>query len=237
MCKPLYNCVIVDDNEDFVEQLTEYLQHFEKVRLVKAFTDSSQAISEMENYPDIDFLFLDIEMPKVDGIITAKKLRERVSNIVFISAHSRFALDAFNVSASGFLPKPLSFEKFQDFFNLQLSKLTSKEVEQHDFLMAKESAGEEGLVKVFLNQVLLVEAHQDYLFLTTKDNVYTSSFPKESLIEILVRDHSLIKVSEELLVCPNFVSSVDGDMAVLENGRLISLTEPVKLELRELLIF
>lgn len=237
MCKPLYNCVILDDDEDFVDQLTEYLQHFEEVRLVKSFIDSREAISEMENYSDIDFLFLDIEMPKIDGILTAKKMRERVSNIVFISAHSRFALDAFNISASGFLSKPLSFNKFQDFFNQQLSKLAAKEVEQHDFLMAKESVAEGGLVKVFLNQILLVEAQEDYLLLTTKDSLYTSTFPKETLIEILVREHSFIKVSEELLVCPNFVSGVDGDMAILENGRTISLTEPVKLELRELLIF
>ncbi|MEE1884808.1 LytR/AlgR family response regulator transcription factor [Pedobacter flavus] len=123
MPKPSYSCVIVDDQSDFIEQIVEYIQEYGNLEVVKTFTNSTDVVESLEELPEIDFLFLDIEMPSLDGIRLAKIIRNNINNLIFISAYPKYAIDAFGVSANGFLPKPVSYQKFKNLLDSLILKM------------------------------------------------------------------------------------------------------------------
>ncbi len=128
MSKEFYSCVIIDDHTDSIEQITEYIEQFKKLKIIKAYSNSVDAIDDLNNLPFIDFLFLDIEMPSINGLTFAQKIRDRVNNLVFITAHPKYAIDAFNVSANGFLPKPVSYDKFENLMSTLIQKLGNEAI-------------------------------------------------------------------------------------------------------------
>ncbi len=80
-----------------------------------AYTNPKKAFEENENN-DIDIAFLDIEMPEINGIQLAKKLKKANSNIkiIFVTAFNEYALEAYKVHASGYVSKPVNEEKIKE---------------------------------------------------------------------------------------------------------------------------
>lgn len=118
-----YNCVVIDDEEHVLNQLSDYISAVRKLKLVASFLKPVDGINFINSTPTrIDFLFLDISMQVLNGIETAKLLREKVSFLIFVTAHERYAIEAFHVNCDAFLLKPLSFEKLLKTINLLVKK-------------------------------------------------------------------------------------------------------------------
>lgn len=111
------NILIVDDRRLIVEDIQSEVKNlFPDANCIPA-TESLTALKEIENMY-IDVALLDIDMPDMDGLTLAEKLTERqpTVNIVFITGHSEFALESYNVYASAFLLKPVTSEKLKEAF-------------------------------------------------------------------------------------------------------------------------
>lgn len=117
-----YNCVIVDDDLQFVFLLSSYINEIPKLKLVDSFLVSQVAIDSISEEDDIDFLFLDIRMGAVSGLDVAAHLREKVKFIVFISGSKEYALDAHQVGGDHYLVKPVYFEDFLNTVNTILRR-------------------------------------------------------------------------------------------------------------------
>lgn len=103
--------IIVDDEPDALENLEKKLKRFNEFESIAAFTNVYLAISYAEEN-NVDIAFLDIEMPVMNGIMLAKRLRDinNATNIVFTTGYSEYALEAFEVLASDYLLKPINEE-------------------------------------------------------------------------------------------------------------------------------
>ena len=116
-----YKCAIIDDDLSSIGILSDYIAMVPKLALVKAFLNPLTAVSELARNQDLDFLFLDINMP-VSGLDVAIRLRDKVQYIILVTGHSDHALSAFRVQADKFLVKPVSFPKFLSTINQLLCK-------------------------------------------------------------------------------------------------------------------
>jgi two-component SAPR family response regulator len=119
-----YRCVIIDDDFSSINILREYISMIPKLELVKSYLNPVSAISEIKNLGQIDFLFLDVNMP-ISGLEVARLLRELVKFIIVITGHPEHALKAFNAHADSFLVKPVALEKFLSAVNQVLKKAYS----------------------------------------------------------------------------------------------------------------
>ena len=107
---PLISCIIVDDEPLAVKLLESFVTKTPDLRLLGSFTDSVEAINAIkEQKPDL--LFLDIQMPDLNGMELAHMIPAN-TRVIFTTAFKEYAFESYEVSALDFLLKPIRYNKF-----------------------------------------------------------------------------------------------------------------------------
>ena len=104
-------CYIVDDEQHAIDTLIRYIGKSPGLSLLGSSTSPAHAIAEVKSFPNVDLIFLDVDMPDISGL-EAVGLLPPAANLIFTTAHSNYAYDAFQSNAIDFLLKPVSFAKF-----------------------------------------------------------------------------------------------------------------------------
>jgi len=108
----MYKCIIIDDEPHAIEGLKGYMASTPQLNLVKSYTDSLAALKDIQESEPVDLIFLDVDMPTINGIELAKEIRNKTAKLIFTTAHTKYAFEAFEVNADGYLLKPYSIGKF-----------------------------------------------------------------------------------------------------------------------------
>ncbi|MDF9408094.1 LytTR family DNA-binding domain-containing protein [Pelotomaculum isophthalicicum JI] len=112
MGEPELKVVIAEDDEPICNLLKNYLSSFEEVAVVGTAADGEKLI-EVVKATSPDAVFVDIQMPGIDGLSAVHQLQNEFTSLfaVFVSAHTHYAVDAFNMDAADFLAKPFTRER------------------------------------------------------------------------------------------------------------------------------
>ncbi len=155
---------VCDDEEKFRNQAREMVDKLAGSLdvIVDAYSDGRKLLEAFDKNP-YDVLFLDIEMPAMDGITLAKKLRERSDSIyiVFLTGHVEYALEGYEVNALRYLTKPVQEEKLREVLRFVMDNSKSKRQ-----LMIRED-GEELLLNVA--DIIYFEAQNQYIMIYTTE--------------------------------------------------------------------
>ena len=153
---------VCDDEEKFRTQARDMIDSLAGSMdvVVDAYSDGRKLLEAFDRKP-YDILFLDIEMPAMDGITLAKKLRERSENIyiVFLTGHVEYALEGYEVNALRYLTKPVKEDKLREVLRFVMDKNVSKRQ-----LLIKED-GDELLLNV--SDIIYMEAQNQYVMIYT----------------------------------------------------------------------
>lgn len=158
-----YKCIIVDDEPIAIRIVKNHLSNFSEFELISTCNNALEAIKILRKQP-IDLIFLDIEMPSLTGLEMIKTLN-KVPQIIFITAHRNYAVEAFDVNALDYLLKPVSLERFTQsinrFFSVQSqSENVKKSEELEEWLAIKVDKKH---VKLALSDILYIESMADYV--------------------------------------------------------------------------
>ncbi len=104
-------CVIVDDEQGAIEILSSFVSKVGWLELSAAFSDPLEALNYLSN-EQIDLVFMDINMPDLDGLQLARLVQKMGVKIVFCTAYPEHAVESYEVRALDYLLKPVPFEKF-----------------------------------------------------------------------------------------------------------------------------
>ena len=153
---------VCDDEEKFREQAKNMIDKISGSLdiVVDTYSDGYKLLVVFDRNP-YDVLFLDIEMPAMDGITLAKKLREKSDKIyiIFLTGHVEYAVEGYEVNALRYLTKPVQEEKLREVIRYVMDKSKSKRQ-----LMIKED-GEEILLNV--QDIIYFEAQNQYIMIYT----------------------------------------------------------------------
>ncbi len=229
------NCIIIDDEPLARGGLKEYIADIDFFNLVGEF-DNALAATEILGSGQVQLLFLDIQMPKITGIDFFKTL-VNPPVVIFTTAYPQYALDGFEVNALDYLVKPISFERFykaalkaKEFFGQkQNDKAGAQEASSYFFIKADNS-----LVKIMYEDVLFVEALQNYVTIHTPTKKYISYLTFKSVEEYLPVD-AFIKVHKSFIIAANRVDSIDGNEIHIGQHR-IPISRTLKDEVMERLL-
>ncbi|MFC2134288.1 LytR/AlgR family response regulator transcription factor [Bacteroidota bacterium] len=121
-----YKAVIIDDEKLAQDIITNYIKKHKNIEVIAACNNGFEGIKVItEQKPDI--IFLDIQMPKINGFEMLELLDE-LPVIIFSTAFDQFAIKAFEVNATDYLLKPYSEERFDEAMNKAINKLGDKEI-------------------------------------------------------------------------------------------------------------
>lgn len=162
-------CAIVDDEPLAVELLASYVARIPFLVLTGRYSNATDALRGINEHP-VDLLFLDIQMPEVNGMELSQMLPES-TRVVFTTAFDQYAVDGFRVGAIDYLLKPISYAHFLEACNRALQWFTLLREQQ-----AQQSPPESIFVKseykqvqILLDSILYVEGLKDYVKIYTDD--------------------------------------------------------------------
>lgn len=166
------NCLIVDDEPLAVELLEAYVKRTPFLELKGAFTNAFDALALLEK-ETLDLLFLDIQMPELNGLELSRLVGTQVK-VIFTTAFEQYAVEGFKVDALDYLLKPISYPEF---LRAAHKALRWKEMAEAAFsLEVREIADAlfvrsgNKFVKVQLSHILYIEGMQDYVKIYLDDN-------------------------------------------------------------------
>jgi DNA-binding LytR/AlgR family response regulator len=173
------NCIIVDDDKLSCKVLEGYVGKSTSLNLLGIFNDSVSARNELSKRKDIDLIFLDVEMPEMDGFDFIGSL-EFPPNIIIVSSAEEYALKAFDFNVVDYLLKPIPYARFCKAIDKTIRYFTRKEPinsgDQEIFIKKGSS-----LVKLKLKDIIYVEALENYVTVNTGDEKYTIHFTMKAI--------------------------------------------------------
>lgn len=205
------NCIVIDDEPLARKGLKEYIADVDFLTLAGEF-DSPLKATELLGRGEMQLLFLDIQMPKITGLDFFKTL-QNAPPVIFTTAFPQYALEGFEVNALDYLVKPVSFERF---LKAALKAKEYYEVREKNVAEASSSAdyffikADNKLVKILFDDVLFVEALQNYVTIHTKDRKFIT-YLTFKLVEDYLPADKFIKVHKSYIVAATKVDSIEGN--------------------------
>src|ERR1700730_18157425 len=157
----MLTCIAVDDEPLALEVLKKYIAKIYFLELKGAFTDPFEAQKLMDSNP-VDILFLDIQMPDINGIEFSRILNKKNTAIVFTTAFSEYAVEGFNVDAIDYLLKPIEYDRFlKSVYKAKeyIDYINNQEI-QEGYIFVK---SDYQMVKINLKDILYIEGLDDYI--------------------------------------------------------------------------
>jgi DNA-binding LytR/AlgR family response regulator len=212
------NCVIIDDEKHAVDLLADYIDAMPSLNLVKYFTDPLKALMDITIEDNIDILFMDVDMPGMTGLDLSLAIRYKTKYLVFTTAHSKYAIDAFGVQANEYLLKPISMPKFALMINRLLkSELQLKrEDKSEDFFFIKTDQIQK-YVKVNFKDLVAVEGLNNYVKIHTVADIYVVYLTMKELELKLEGNSTFIRVQRSFIISTDHINKVEGATITLNH--------------------
>lgn len=154
----MIKAIAIDDEPPALKVIEKFCANHGKIELLKTFNKPTEAIEFLEK-EQVDFIFLDINMPSISGIELYKNLK--ISRpVIFTTAYSDFAVDGFELDAVDYLLKPFSYERFCKAVQKVEKELQFKNtIENTHFSIRADYA----LHKIPFDKILYFEGYDDYV--------------------------------------------------------------------------
>ena len=157
----MLTCIAIDDEPLALELLKKYLAKIYFLELKGVFTDPFEAKKLLET-TNIDIIFLDIQMPDINGIEFSKIINKKNSAVIFTTAFSEYAVEGFNVDAIDYLLKPIEYDRFlKSVYKAKeyIDYITNQEI-QDGYIFVK---SDYQMAKINLKEILFIEGLDDYI--------------------------------------------------------------------------
>lgn len=203
----MLKAIIVDDEAPARSELRYLLDEVGKTEVVAEAASVREAIEKLKEYP-CDVLFLDINMPEATGLQFAEALNHLKfpPSVVFVTAYSEYALDAFQVKAVDYLVKPVETERLKQAINRVTEHVMLHAKAQKSERIPVEKAGKKILISI--DQIIFVMARDDYAYLQTETDRYFSTVSLSQL-EKRLEGHGFFRVHRGYLVNLQMVEEVE----------------------------
>lgn len=156
-------CCVIDDEPLAGKLISSYVEKTPMLTLVGTFLSASDAVRDILD-GNVDLVFLDIEMPQINGMEFAKIIPSNC-RIIFTTAYDRYAVQGFKVNAVDYLLKPVSYDEFLQAVDRAAKSLAAaapakQEPPKKEFLLVK---SEYRLLQIRISDITLIEGLKDYI--------------------------------------------------------------------------
>lgn len=210
-----YRCVIADDEPIAREIVEGYCKHLPQLEVIATCANALEAKAVLEK-EEVDILFLDINMPVLDGIAFLKTVKEP-PQVIFTTAYKEFAVNAFDLSACDYLLKPFSIDRFIVAVDKAISILTRPPAVPGSAAIA--DGKEEGYTFIRIDSKIFKVQYDDILYAEASGN-YTRIVMKQqtllpamtfTAVEQQLPGNRFIRVHRSFIINKAAISHIEGN--------------------------
>ena len=206
-------CIVVDDEPLALNLLESYVRKTPFLELAGKYSSAVQAMKELANQ-QVDLIFLDIQMPELNGLEFSRMLPPETC-IIFTTAFDQYAIDGYKVNAIDYLLKPISYPDFLQAANKALHQHELMHRTPQDEIDSIFVKSEYKLVQIELRKILYVEGLKDYIKIYEEDNPK----PVLSLMSMKAME-DLLPPSQFMRVHRSYIVRKD-KIRVIDRGRIV----------------
>tara|TARA_R110002051_G_scaffold324970_1_gene424906 strand:- start:94962 stop:95660 length:699 start_codon:yes stop_codon:yes gene_type:complete len=231
----MLNYIIIDDEPLAHEIIEEFCNMLPHLQLKKKCYNAMEAVQFL-NENSVDFMFLDINMPKLKGLDFLKTLKNPPKTII-TTAYKEHALEGYELNVIDYLLKPFSFDRLVKAVNKvsqnQETKTFIKAVNNEDSAVRFFIKGDKKHHQIDLNDLLYIEAYGNYTKLFLNDEMIVSH-EKISHYESILPEERFLRVHKSYIIAVGKIKFVEGNR-ILINTHKIPIGQTYKSQVNKLL--
>lgn len=219
---------IVEDDTAAIERLLSHLDRFQRTHderfHISAFHDGADVLAEYR--PDWDVLLLDVQMPRVDGMTAARRIREVDSEvvIVFVTSSPHYAVSGYEVGALSYLLKPVSYASFEQEMDRIVTRLRRQARRELLF-----TATDGGHHRIAVDDIRYIESVRHRVDVFTLDDTFSIATTLKSM-EAQLEESDFLRCHNGLLVNLRHVTGIEGNDCHIRGGGRLPISRPRKRE-------
>lgn len=216
------NCIIVDDDNLSIKIIEEFVLRTDGLTLMGAFSSAVEAVNMLNNNTGtpVHLIFLDIEMPEMSGIEFLKALNV-IPQVVIYSSEEKYALESYEYDVTDYLLKPVTYGRFIKAVSRVRERFEKKEspVKQSTEIFIKNNSS---LVRVKYDDILWIEALENYVVLNTFREKYTIHFTMKSITDRMPSDR-FMRIHRSYIVNFSKINAIEDNSVIIktDNGNKI----------------
>ena len=229
------NCIVVDDEPIARKIINGYVEQISFLQNVGEYKNGIEALEELTKNDCIDILFLDYNMPNLNGLSLAKMINNKNIQIIFTTAYSEYAVESYEVNTVDYLLKPFSFERFAKAVFKAIERInkhslidsTPTEVIKNKILYIKSG----GLnYPISIDEIQYCEAMKNYTKVFLTNGKYLKPLISFSKIEneLILQSENFIRVHRSFLVSKLHIVALKSSTVLIGNNEI-----PIGLQYRE----
>lgn len=216
-------CIIVDDEPLARQGLEMMISNISSLQLLGSFSNALAA-NDFLRKANVDLMFLDINMPELNGLDFVKSLAD-APLVIFTTAYPQYALDSYEMDAIDYLVKPIRIERFVKAVNKAENHLrllqhgsSNNHIEkiEEDFVYIK---SDRKFFKIFFKEILYIEGLKDYVIIYTAGNKIITSMNVKT-IGAQLPESIFARVSKSYIVNTLHITSFDNEFVYLQKNEI-----------------
>ncbi|EJL71797.1 LytR/AlgR family response regulator transcription factor [Chryseobacterium populi] len=217
------NCIIIDDEPLAREAIEMLISQTADLDLIGSFNSPETATNLIERNK-VELIFLDIQMPGINGIEFARTIPKETF-VIFTTAYSEFATDSYEVDAIDYLIKPVKLERFQKavekahiYSKLFKADYANNNIEQvaDDFFFVK---ADRKIFKIYFNNILFIQGLKDYVVMHSENQKVITAMNIKTIHDQLPKD-TFVRVSKSYIINVKHIGSVDNNTVYIGTNEI-----------------
>ncbi|AUC83829.1 DNA-binding response regulator [Polaribacter sp. ALD11] len=214
-------CLIIDDEPLAVNVVKNYLEQIEGAELVNTFNNAIYALNFLKDH-SVDVIFLDINMPILDGLNFIKSLKNPPL-IIVTSAYTEFAIETYELDVLDYLVKPFDFPRFMRALNkvynrLDIHKNVTENNNTRPYLFVK--IDKKKMKKIFLDEILVIECLKDYLKINTTHGRFMIHSTLSDFTKLLP-SNDFIRIHRSYTIAMDKIDAVEGNCIEIDGMKYV----------------
>jgi DNA-binding LytR/AlgR family response regulator len=225
MAAPILTCAIIDDEEINRLTLEHYISLTDSLQLVVSMDDALQGLNYFRAGNRVDVLFLDVQMPQLNGLDLLRVLSDPPI-VILTTAHEDFAVDAFELRVTDYLVKPFDYARF--------SRAVERALQQHTATVAAPAAPagppdndlfvkvNNKMIRINFDDVIYIEALSDYVVIVTEKQKFIVYTTMKALDARLPFDH-FVRVHRSYILNMRRIEAIEDGSALVPGGHHVPI--------------
>jgi DNA-binding LytR/AlgR family response regulator len=214
----MMRCLIVDDDEFSRSVIEDLVKEIDTLELIKSCSDAVEAFKIIKE-EHIDLVFLDIEMPKMDGLEMMRSLSP-LPQVILVTAHEKYAVESYEYDVTDFLQKPISLARFMKAVDKAINRFEEKRASittQDKTIFIK---ADSRLVQLNTEDILFVEALGNYMRIFVADGSKYTILSTMKDISSKLNNNDFVRVHRSFIVRMDKIQSIEDNYIVIDKKQI-----------------